>query len=184
MEGEPFNMAYDDEFEELYKNCFPSIERFVCSHGGNSDDAWDVFQDAAVILLEHKRKTDFKLKPGVSTCGYLTGIAKNLWFGRFRKGGKIDLTGLDEFVEKLPASDSEIPLLILREEMFEIINEAREQLGERCQALIFLFWDDNMSHAEITQIMGFDHPGSSRVALARCMTELRRIADGMLGDRS
>ncbi|MBE2209242.1 MAG: sigma-70 family RNA polymerase sigma factor [Saprospiraceae bacterium] len=176
-------MAHDNEFDELYETCFPSVERFVCSHGGNSDDAWDTFQDAVVALWEHMRAPDFKLRPGVSVRDYLRGIARNMWFGNFRKTKKMDWTGLDEFVEKLPVPESEIPLLILREEMFDVINKARKQQGDRCQKLIALFWDENKTHAEITQIMGFDHPGSSRVALARCMEELRRIAGGMLGNR-
>src|SRR5687767_10507225 len=70
-------------FTELYTTVFPGVALFVRKMGGTFDDARDVFQDALVIYYEKRARPDSE--PEHQEEAYVFGIARHLWYKKFRK---------------------------------------------------------------------------------------------------
>ena len=73
-------------FFTLYEEIFPLVAKFVAHRGGSFQDAKDIFQDSLIIFYE--KMEDEKLDIDVSHEFYIVGIAKNLWFRKFKDDSK------------------------------------------------------------------------------------------------
>lgn len=72
----------DKTLNWLYNNYLPTIKKYVLKRNGSESDAYDVFQEAIIVLyrqvLENKVKLTSDLK------GYFFGIARNIWHEQVR----------------------------------------------------------------------------------------------------
>ena len=86
---EALRQGADWAYKSLYKNCYPSVKRYVVNQGGSEDDAQEVFQEAVIQLFRNLANPGFELTAKV--CTYLFSIAKYNWWkinrDRGRKGG-------------------------------------------------------------------------------------------------
>ena len=48
-----------EALERLYRDQFPVIRGLVRAQGGSESDAWDIFQDAVLMLFKKARQPDF-----------------------------------------------------------------------------------------------------------------------------
>ncbi|UOE51057.1 sigma-70 family RNA polymerase sigma factor [Mucilaginibacter sp. SMC90] len=146
----------------LYKSAFPAVAKYVSKMGGSFDDAKDVFQDALVIYYEKAVNGGLFLNTGEKA--YLLGIAKHLWFKKFRDGSN-----------NLPFDSCE----------FDIADEADEQpsanklmhyletAGKKCMELLSAFYYHKLTMKEAASLFGYAGERSATVQKYKCIEKVR-----------
>ncbi len=149
------------EIIDFYKTTFPEVAAFVRKMGGSLSDAKDVFQDTLVIYYEKKLEQDFL--PEQSERAYLKGIAKHLWYKKFKdKQHTIALQG-DNY--QLPTKDQQI----VSEKLLAIL----ELSGKRCLELLSAFYYEHMDMKSLAQSFGFSSERSATVQKFKCLEKVR-----------
>jgi RNA polymerase sigma factor (sigma-70 family) len=69
--------------KELYKTYFPGTRRFIMSNQGREEDAYDLFQEALMVLFQKARVQEFKLTCSFGT--YLYSVVRFLWLKELEK---------------------------------------------------------------------------------------------------
>lgn len=147
----------------LYKSTFPAVARYVAKLGGSFDDARDVFQDALVIYYE-KAAAD-KLELQKTESAYLGGIAKHLWFKKFRDG-RYDVS-IDAF-EGFDLPDEAEP-----QPVAEKLLQYLETAGQRCMQLLSAFYYDKLPMKQISGLFGYSGERSVTVQKYKCLEKVR-----------
>jgi RNA polymerase sigma factor (sigma-70 family) len=147
----------------LYESAFPPVARYVAKMSGSFDDARDVFQDALVIYYE--KATGGKLDLQKGERAYLLGIAKNLWFKKFRDG-QYDIS-LDEF-EGFDLADEAEP-----QPVAEKLLHYLETAGEKCMQLLSAFYYDKLPMKQIAGLFGYSGERSVTVQKYKCLEKVR-----------
>lgn len=146
----------------LYKSAFPTVAKYVSKMGGSFDDAKDVFQDALVIYYEKAVNGELSLNTNEKV--YLLGIAKHLWFKKFRDGNM-----------NLPLDSC----------AFDITDDADEQLsanklmhyletaGKKCMELLSAFYYHKLSMNKLAGLFGYGSERSAAVQKYKCIEKVR-----------
>ncbi len=150
----------------MYAQLFPAIRQLVKDHVGTEDDAKDVFQDAIIVIYEMVQKPDFQLTSKFSTLFY--GVGRNLWMSRRQKKTNLEVT-IPEDAKYIP--DDSLNIDLLQVERGKIFYKALRHLGEDCQKLLELFFQ-NYKMEEIAQRMGYASEGYARVRKSQCKDRL------------
>ncbi|SEO13280.1 DNA-directed RNA polymerase specialized sigma subunit, sigma24 family [Mucilaginibacter gossypiicola] len=148
---------------ELYKSAFPTLAKYVSKMGGSFDDAKDVFHDALVIYYEKTVNGELLVHAGEKA--YLLGIAKHLWFKKFRNGSNnLSLDSCD----------------------FDLADEANEQLstnklmhyletaGKKCMELLSAFYYHKLPMKEVAGLFGYAGERSATVQKYKCIEKVRK----------
>lgn len=138
-----------------------------------AEDAADVFQDTVIAFYKnvtHGKLTE--LNSSVKT--YLFAIGKRLLLKKFRTQSRIQLTDweADPPVEQL---DLGIWHTIEHEHQKKIIQTALQQIGEKCQKLILLFYYHRYSTEAVQRELEYNSEGVVRTQKRRCMQALREV---------
>lgn len=164
--GHAFNLATDC----LYQNCKPSITAWVVQHGGSAEDAEDIFQDGIVEFLL------IMLRGGQITttvCGFLFGIARNIWLKKLRNRGRDD--ALRKTLESEPPGTEEgfqvADSKIVRQDT--IVQTCWQQLSERCRHILTDYYRDNLTFEQIAERYGYGSAHAARQTKLRCLKQLR-----------
>lgn len=150
----------------MYAQLFPAIRQLVKDHVGTEDDAKDVFQDAVIVIYEKAQKPDFQLTSKFST--FFIGVGRNIWMSRRQKKSNQELT-IPEEAKYIPDDSPNIDLLQV--ERGKLFYKALRLLGEDCQKLLELFFEQH-SMEEIAKAMGFASEGYARVRKSQCKDRL------------
>ncbi|MBN1158356.1 MAG: sigma-70 family RNA polymerase sigma factor [Bacteroidales bacterium] len=153
--------------EKIYKLYYQSIRFFVIKNNGTDDDAWDVFQNAILILFQKFRDDSFKLTCSLKT--YLHSIARIVWLRELKKRKK----GNDRIVleEELPDAASDVSEIYERNERLALYRSVLEKMSGNCQRVLNLHYEGR-SIREITHIMGFRNEQHTRNRIYRCKLTL------------
>ena len=157
--------------KELYGSNYVKVRRYVLKNNGNEQQAKDVYQEAFVAMWRNVREDKFKEDSLGSIGGYLFQIAKYKWLDHLRSAQYKNTTFINrdiEFEESLSDEDEAKSKKINR------IMEAVDQLGEKCQILLKLFYFEKKSFREIAEIVEMDE-ASARNAKYRCQEQLRKL---------
>jgi len=150
----------------MYAQLFPAIRQLVKDHVGTEDDAKDVFQDATIVIYEMAQKPGFRLTSKFSTL--FIGVGRNIWMTRRQKKTNSEVT-IPEDAKYIP--DDSLLIDSLQLERGKLFYKALRQLGEDCQKLLELFFQ-NHKMEEIAQKMGFASEGYARVRKSQCKDRL------------
>lgn len=136
--------------KKMYKLFFPRIEAFVLKNRGRKADAWDVFQDALIVILKRVKKQDFEL-----VCDFyifLFGVCRFVWMNKLRlyDNNHSELTITTEIFE-----DPVVWQMLVEEEQKKLYEEKLRELTDRGQMVMRLFFKEGKKHREIAKIMGF-----------------------------
>jgi len=167
-------------FEHLvnrYKDMAFSIARRVCA---NAEDAEEVAQDA--FMKAYQALDKFKQESKFST--WLYRIVTNTAISSTRKK-KIAMTSLDEtLVENF--SEDEIRENLNQfslEEQSRYVKEAMQQLHPQDALLINMFYTDELSIEEVSEVTGLSQ-ANVKVRLHRIRKKLYVLLDGMFKKQS
>lgn len=151
---------------EIYDKFFPGIQSLITRHGGNAEDAQDIFQDSLIVIFEKLRMNSFQLSSSFYTLLY--GICRNLWGNRLQKRSRTDVSLSDDLT--VPVGD-DLRDLIHQEEKRQIFWHAFKKLGKDCQQLLQLFFEKT-SMEEIATIMGYASEGYAKKRKFHCKSQL------------
>ena len=158
---------------------------------GNADEAEDLAQE--VFLRIYKARKGYKPRAKFST--WLFTIANNLALNHLRgrgrnhtvnlTGGSPDASSVRSPADRLPGRDASASAQMRKVELSDVVREALDGLGEDQKMAVLLNKFEEMSYAEIAQVMGRTE-AAVKSLLARARTNLRTTLEPYLrtGQRS
>jgi RNA polymerase sigma factor (sigma-70 family) len=152
---------YSKALKGLY-NIFPAIQKYIIQNSGTKNDAEDVFQDALVVLYRKANDINFTLTVSLKT--YMEAIAKNLWMQELRRQKKIPIA----------TQEIDLPEISIDEELgFGNAETAFKQLGEKCKALLTLFYFKKMNYKDIATTLAFNDENVAKNQKYRCLQKAK-----------
>ncbi len=163
--------------EQIYRQNYPIISGWLVKNGGSSTDADDLFQEAIVVLFGKAQDTEFSLTCSIGT--YLFAISKHLWYKKLQRKNREpvalhDNTGDDDDDTGI-AYDDDISTHQEREEHYEQLDAALEQIGEPCRSILKAYYHHDKSMQEIAADFGYTNPDNAKTQKYKCLTRLRKI---------
>lgn len=145
---------------------------------GRGDEAEDLTQD--VFLRVYKARKGYRPRAKFST--WLFTIANNLALNHLRgkgrnptvalDGGAADTTSLRPASDRIVSRDGTASAQMRKAELSDVVRDALEDLGEDQKMAVLLNKFEEMSYAEIAEVMGRTE-AAVKSLLARARTNLR-----------
>jgi len=169
-----------DAFEGLYAALEPGLARFVRRLIGDGYDAEDVVQDTLMSLYVNLVKIDppEKLRP------YVFRIARNRCYDILRKQGRFQEVSMDadegdgvslRLTFELPDERTSLPEEVTHWLLLHLeVTEAMEQLPELQRQALIMFAEEELSYAEIAEVMGVSI-GTIKSRIFHAKQSLRRL---------
>ncbi|HRS54452.1 MAG TPA: sigma-70 family RNA polymerase sigma factor [Bacteroidales bacterium] len=157
--------------EYLYDRYLPMIRFYITSNSGNEDDAWDIFQEAVVIILKKNKNKDLELTSSFKT--YFYAICKNIWLKELSKR---------KFKAENYIEETELSYNLVDEKIEEYITDFKVRLFQRsfvklskdCQKVLILFFK-KISLKDIAKIMGYKSEKYAKKRKYQCKERLVEI---------
>lgn len=165
---------------QVYQQNNKIITAWIRKNGGDENDAADIFQEAMVILYEKAQQEDFRLRCKIGT--YLFAVSRHLWLKKLQQAQKQPVklpgnTGLDNGLDF--AWQEDVQAHEEREQYFELLNHALDQLGEPCRSLLKAFYHQEKSMQQIAAEFGYTNPDNAKTQKYKCLNRLRKIFYGV-----
>ncbi len=157
--------------KELYKTNFAKVKRYVLKNSGDEQQAKDVYQEAFVAMWRNIKDDKFSAESETAINGYLFQIAKHKWLDQVRSVKYKNTTFINREIEY---DESDTDENEVQNRKIKLIMDSIDQLGERCQLLMKLFYFERKSFKEIAEIMAMDE-ASARNAKYRCQEQLKKM---------
>jgi RNA polymerase sigma factor (sigma-70 family) len=122
--------------EKIYATFFPPIRGFIRHHGGNTEDAKDIFQEGIMVMYRLVQKPDFVLTS--SFLSLLYPICRNIWFKSLRKRPFYE--EVSEANEPSQPLEKGIEEVIAARSIDGLFRKKLSELGDQCQQLLELFF--------------------------------------------
>lgn len=158
--------------KHLYKVHFPKVKKYIMNHSGDSDTAFDVFQDSIVVFYKYVKENKFN--PAHETGAFIFSVSKNIWLNKIQKDKRI--VTLPEYAEFKDDNQNIVDQLITRERE-EIVSGVLSQLGSTCQKLLQYSIFYKLRNAEICEKMGFSTENAVKTRKYKCMQKLISIVE-------
>ena len=164
------------QFDDVYQAHAQTVARWVSRLAGPGADVEDLTQDVFVVVARRLRA----YRPDSLISTWLFSIAARIAANdrrrqRIRRFWMRLRPNLDEFARPGDATPSD---LLEQQERRHRLHQTLNHLGERQRRAFVLFELEEMSIAEVAQLMGLN-PGNVRVLLHRARAAfLRHAADG------
>lgn len=163
--------------EQVYRDNYRPVAAWVTAHGGDSEDAADVFQEAMTILFQKSQQEAFRLSCKIGT--YLVAVSKFVWYKKLEQRNRrpdFSLPTDDEtVVDNYVGYDDDIRIQEERELHFDQLALAMEELGEPCRSLLHAFYTQDKSMQEIAGLFGYTNPDNAKTQKYKCLTRLKKI---------
>lgn len=149
----------------LYDSFFDTIKSYVLKNTGTEDDAYDIFQDAMMVLFKKIQLNN--LAEDTDVKAYVYGVSRNLWHEHLRKNKKIidiDAELIDEFD----------PSKLLDTPLEQIVQRAFLKLKPECQEVLNLVIQGH-DYSDIARRMNYKSEDYARRKKYLCKEELVKI---------
>jgi RNA polymerase sigma factor (sigma-70 family) len=144
----------------------------VTNHGGNEEDARDVFHEGIITLDRKIRQDEYEDRGSIES--YLYGVCRFIWSNQLRKNKRVELK---EDFTPYDQSTGENPLdTMLNNEGQNMVATLFSQLGENCSKILSL-WKLSYSMNEIAEEMGLPSGDNARKHKFRCYQKLLGLID-------
>lgn len=151
---------------------FFKIKQMVTNHGGNEEDARDVFHEGIITLDRKIRHNEYEDRGTIES--YLFGVCRFIWSNQQRKNKRVELK---EDFTPYDQSTGENPLdTMLNNEGQNLVATLFSQLGENCSKILSL-WKLSYSMNEIAEEMGLPSGDNARKHKFRCYQKLLGLID-------
>jgi RNA polymerase sigma factor (sigma-70 family) len=151
---------------------FFKIKQMVTNHGGNEEDARDVFHEGIITLDRKIRHNEYEDRGTIES--YLFGVCRFIWSNQQRKNKRVELK---EDFTPYDQSTGENPLdTMLNNEGQNLVATLFSQLGENCSKILS-FWKLSYSMNEIAEEMGLPSGDNARKHKFRCYQKLLGLID-------
>ncbi|MBS1635059.1 MAG: sigma-70 family RNA polymerase sigma factor [Bacteroidetes bacterium] len=159
---------YHPAMKKLYAY-FPVIRKFIVKNHGTRQEAEDIFQEGLIIFCRKALSEDFVLSSRIDT--YLYGVCRYLWLDELKKKNKMPLqeTNTGHIASETPEYEADVH----EDQHVKTAQQAVARLGEKCRALLELFYFKKRSLKEIAQELGFSSEKTAKNQKYRCIEKAR-----------
>lgn len=162
----------DKTLQQLYRDNYRYVEKFVIDNSGTAEQAKDIFQEAFLSMWRNVQAEKFVVKEGGSLSAYLQRIAKNKWLDYLRSAAYRKTVLLEaEIVESIAVEE------VVNENELAGIKQVREQfelLGDNCRELLTRFYYRGESLRSVAQVFGWTGD-TAKNNKYRCIERLRKL---------
>lgn len=151
----------------LYEKVFPLVKKYIGSHGGIKDDAFDLFQDALVDFYAQVIKGHYK--EHYKVYGYLFKFCVHRWINQLKRSKKIELREDLSVFDHREAVEAEYQLLGKEENLLRTLFAP---IGDKCIELLTHTVFHNMLMEDIVLRMGFASLAAAKMQHLRCKQKL------------
>lgn len=164
--------AREDALKRIYllPGLREAVIRHVLDHGGDRQDAQDIFQESMVLLDRNLREGRFEGKSALST--YFVAIAKWRWVTVRRQRGRYTEFSPAQYDDEVDSPEAET----IRSEYRELFQEALAQIGDRCRELLQLYQLE-FSMEEIAERMQYNNADVAKKEAYRCRMRFRELLE-------
>ncbi|MBS0010882.1 MAG: sigma-70 family RNA polymerase sigma factor [Bacteroidales bacterium] len=166
----------DKSVNYLYDSFFDTIKLYVLKNTGTEDDAYDIFQDALMVLF--KKIQQNHLGESTDVRGYIYGVSRNLWHEQLRKRKtNVDLN--KEIIDEFDITG------LLDTPLEQIVQRSFLKLKPECQKVLNMLIEGN-DYKEIARRMNYKSEDYARRKKYLCKEALVKIvkADPEFSDYS
>jgi RNA polymerase sigma factor (sigma-70 family) len=156
--------------EWVYKHCFTTTKKMVIKLGGDTDEAWDVFQEAVTILYQKCSTEGIDMQCRINT--YITSVTRNLWLKRIKQISQIHSPEEWEDVEDVTV---DVDLFLQKERDLSMLEQQLEKLGDPCQKMLTAFYFQKKSMQEICTDFGYTNADNAKTQKYKCLTRLKKL---------
>ena len=150
----------------IYKEYLPRIEAILGKMGASKDDAWEIFQESLIVILNKAQSPDFQLNSSFYT--FLVSVCKFKWFNESKKKYKKNVT-IDEKVTL--KDDYDIEESLYKMERFKLYKSKLGELDPICQQLFELFFN-KIPLKEIAIKIGLSTENAAKQKKYKCQKKL------------
>lgn len=155
----------DKSVNYLYDTFFDTIKSYVLKNTGTEDDAYDVFQDAMMVIF--KKIQQNHLDESTDVRAYIFGVSKNLWYEHLRKNKrKVDL--------EIDVVDDFDHSSLLDTPLEQIVQRSFLKLKPECREVLNMIIK-GANYPEIAQAMNFKSEEYARRKKYLCKEALINI---------
>jgi RNA polymerase sigma factor (sigma-70 family) len=153
----------------IYQQYSEATSSFILYHGGNEQDADDIFQETVVAFIDVVKKGKYRMESSIKT--FLTSIARNYWFNEMKKR---DRSGhRDKLFEMGRDKDeADVSEHIAEMEKKRQLRDLVDQLGDSCRKVLLLFYYENLSMKEIVDHLPYENEQVVRNKKYKCLQAL------------
>lgn len=157
--------------EGLYRDYFPMILNMVVQNNGTEEEAKDIFQEAVIVLYDNVKRSDFALTSQLKT--YIYAVCRRLWLKQL---GSKDRSFRDVAAyEDVIAVEEDLALHEEKDLQLTMMEQALDELGEPCRAIIHDFYIANMSMQEICDKFGYTNSDNAKTQKYKCLQRLKKL---------
>ncbi|MCK8521357.1 sigma-70 family RNA polymerase sigma factor [Aquimarina sp. D1M17] len=173
---EELKRGSDDAFKKVYQDNRTKFLSFAKKYGLESQDILDIYQDSYITLYENIVSGKLiELSSTLST--YLISIGKYKILERLRKNKhKVNDESIFNFYNENDASieafDLEFEKLTTKEELLAMYFD---QLGEKCKAILIMFYYKKYSIKEIMSFGNYNSENVVKSQKSRCLKTLKQL---------
>ncbi len=171
----------DNILEYLYKELFPQIKRVINKHGGDEQDARDLFQEGLIIVFQRLKNNDLVIKSSFNN--YFIVLCKFIWFRQnnikhnHNAAENIENLSLEE--DSDPGKVQEHPGVSVYEEYVankseKIFQRHYRKLSPDCKKVIKMFYRKK-PFREIAKKMIYTNEDYARRKKYLCMQQLMKM---------
>lgn len=155
----------------LYGKPLGKVRKYILSNSGSLDDAYDIFQDAVLILF-YKVKTG-QYSEHADLEGFLYTVARNLWIDRMRREKRFQ-NHISQISHYETDWGDQLKDLLDREKS-EAFQKVFEKLGENCKKLLQFAVFEKLSMRQISEKMGYANENVAKSNHYRCKQYLGKL---------
>jgi RNA polymerase sigma factor (sigma-70 family) len=159
----------DRAVAHIYQEYYGLLEKMVLQNSGNQADAEDVIQEVLVVFVEMVQKGKYQGKASIKS--FLYTLARNRWISEIRKRGSADRRH-EYYESEKDDTEADVSEYLVYKEGQQFIQQLFEQLGEKCQQILTLFYYGDYSMKEILEQTDYDNEQVLRNKKYKCLKTL------------
>ncbi len=162
----------DNAIRFMYSSYYETLKIYTCQHGGNEEDAQDIFQEVLVSFIDLIKKEKFRGEASIKT--FLYSINRNIWFNELKKRGRAEKrdTIFENHKDVMVVDVSQI--MEQNETRREILNIV-DELGDTCKKILLAYYYDNLSMKEILVNVNYETEQALRNKKSKCLKQLEQL---------
>lgn len=151
----------------LYKKVFPLVKKYIVTHGGIKEDAFDLFQDALIDFYAQVIKGEYK--EHYKVFGYLFKYCIHKWINKMKRAKKIEFKEDLSIFENREGGTVEFGLLGKED---DLLRSLFAPIGDKCIELLTLTVLNNMLLEDVVLRMQFPSVAAAKMQHLRCKQKL------------
>jgi RNA polymerase sigma factor (sigma-70 family) len=157
--------------ETIYKENFNMVQALIINNNGSADDAKDIFQEAIIVLYEKVRSGSFELNCQIKTFVY--SVSRRLWLKRLQQQNRYADPG--DSMEQVVAVEEDLEAHEQRNNEFEMMERAINNLGEPCKSLLEAYYLQKQNMQAIAARFGYTNADNAKNQKYKCLNRLKKI---------